>query len=70
VDSRLSYNSLPFKGRVGLPPKKSLPFKGRVGVGMGFSIGAKTIPIPLLTSPLKGEELYSGRLTLLLSNST
>jgi hypothetical protein len=34
--------------------KGSLPFKGRVGVGMGqFCAG----PHPLLTSPLKGEEL-------------
>jgi hypothetical protein len=34
--------------------KNSLPFKGRVGVGMGFS--ASKHPIPLLASPLKGEE--------------
>jgi len=35
--------------------KAPLPFKGRVGVGMGGSSGAKNTPIPLLTSPLKGE---------------
>src|SRR3954454_25397381 len=34
----------------------SLPFKGRAGVGMGL-ISAS--PIPLLTSPLKGEELFT-----------
>jgi urea carboxylase len=33
-----------------------LPFKGRVGVGMGGNVSASA-PIPLLTSPLKGEEL-------------
>jgi len=32
----------------------SLPFKGRVGVGMG--VLQANLPIPLLTSPLKGEE--------------
>src|SRR6476660_3747165 len=31
----------------------SLPFKGRVGAGMGFH---RPTPIPLLASPLKGEE--------------
>jgi len=40
---------------VNLPLKNPLPFKGRVGVGMGGSSGAKNTPIPLLTSPLKGE---------------
>ncbi|OGU11461.1 MAG: hypothetical protein A2075_22890 [Geobacteraceae bacterium GWC2_58_44] len=30
-------------------------FKGRVGVGMG-QLRRKNTPIPLLTSPLKGEE--------------
>jgi hypothetical protein len=38
---------------------RSLPFKGRDGVGMGSS-GSEEIrpfaPIPLPTSPLKGEE--------------
>jgi len=38
----------------------SLPFKGRVGVGMGYrrggSIASSVRPIPLPTSPLKGEE--------------
>ncbi len=33
----------------------SLPFKGRAGVGMG-TIRDQNTPIPLLTSPLKGEE--------------
>jgi hypothetical protein len=37
------------------PLKNSLPFKGRVGVGMG-QIRQQDIPIPHLTSPLKGEE--------------
>jgi len=37
-------------------------FKGRVGVGMGF-VGLKH-PIPLLTSPLKGEEMNCGRLLI------
>jgi hypothetical protein len=36
----------------------SLPFKGRAGVGMGEM---QALPIPHLTSPLKGEEL--GRIT-------
>ena len=35
----------------------SLPFKGRVGVGMG-SKGTLLKPIPLPTSPLKGEEQF------------
>jgi hypothetical protein len=39
---------------------KTLPFKGRGGVGMGF-VGPK-VPIPLLTSPLKGEEINCERL--------
>jgi hypothetical protein len=40
----------------------SLPFKGRAGVGMGYGrsksleIPTRLNPIPLLTSPLKGEE--------------
>ena len=34
----------------------SLPFKGRVGEGMGSSRQVSLIPIPLPTSPLKGEE--------------
>ena len=34
----------------------SLPFKGRVGEGMGNNSAASD-PIPLLASPLKGEEL-------------
>jgi len=34
----------------------SLPFKGRVGVGMGFLVVGQSGPIPLLSSPLKGEE--------------
>jgi hypothetical protein len=38
------------------PRHFSLPFKGRVGVGMGENSAAAD-PIPLLTSPLKGEEL-------------
>ncbi len=37
----------------------SLPFKGRAGVGMGYQAGGRLLvipdPIPLLTSPLKGE---------------
>ena len=33
--------------------KLPLPFKGRVGVGMGAA--APDNPIPLLSSPLKGE---------------
>jgi hypothetical protein len=32
----------------------SLPFKGRVRVGMGLIVVVS--PIPLLASPLKGEE--------------
>jgi hypothetical protein len=32
----------------------SLPFKGRVRVGMGLIVAV--FPIPLLASPLKGEE--------------
>jgi len=36
-------------------PLNSLPFKGRVGVGMG-QLRRKNTPIPLLASPLKGEE--------------
>ncbi|MHB1053964.1 MAG: 2-oxoglutarate dehydrogenase complex dihydrolipoyllysine-residue succinyltransferase [Thiobacillus sp.] len=39
-----------------VPEHVSLPFKGRVGVGMGVN-SADISPIPLLTSPLKGEEL-------------
>jgi hypothetical protein len=43
-----------------MPTIFSLPFKGRVGVGMGqiewFQSVAKANPIPLLASPLKGEE--------------
>ncbi|MCM2357743.1 MAG: cytochrome c3 family protein [Geobacteraceae bacterium] len=38
----------------------SLPFKGRDGEGMGFA--SPNHPIPLLTSPLKGEEIDSGGL--------
>jgi hypothetical protein len=34
------------------PRKLPLPFKGRAGVGMGI---AGSAPIPLLSSPLKGE---------------
>jgi hypothetical protein len=33
----------------------SLPFKGRVRVGMGLFTTSRK-PIPLLASPLKGEE--------------
>jgi hypothetical protein len=36
----------------------SLPFKGRAGVGMGEHF-SDFGPIPLLASPLKGEELRS-----------
>src|SRR6185369_13678507 len=43
--------------------KLPLPFKGRVGVGMGQSQRQST-PIPLLSSPLKGEGRYGGRLAL------
>ncbi|OGU05702.1 MAG: hypothetical protein A2075_24945 [Geobacteraceae bacterium GWC2_58_44] len=39
---------------VNLPLKNPLPFKGRVGVGMG-QFRCQNTPIPLLTSPLKGE---------------
>ena len=45
-----------------VPENFSLPFKGRVGVGMGVDSTA-TAPIPLLTSPLKGEELGTLALT-------
>ena len=38
-----------------LSGKHSLPFTGRAGVGMGANMLTK-LPIPLLTSPLKGEE--------------
>ena len=43
--------------------KSSLPFKGRAGVGMGAQTlvkrpAANVDPIPLLTSPLKGEEFH------------
>ncbi len=34
----------------------ALPFKGRAGVGMGSAADAQSKPIPLPTSPLKGEE--------------
>jgi len=42
-----------------LVPCSSLPFKGRVGVGMGLILLpaiTNLYPIPLLTSPLQGEE--------------
>ncbi len=44
------------------PIHLALPFKGRVGVGMGKNSSASD-PIPLLSSPLKGEEL--GKLALM-----
>jgi hypothetical protein len=53
---------LPFKGRggdIGLVLCSSLPFKGRAGVGMGLRPPTTITcfwPIPLLASPLKGEE--------------
>jgi hypothetical protein len=40
------------KGRM----NDSLLFKGRAGVGMGRQAVGQLGPIPLLTSPLKGEE--------------
>ncbi len=39
-----------------------LPFKGRARVGMGFhttETNPEPNPIPLLTSPLKGEGLFA-----------
>jgi hypothetical protein len=39
-----------------------LPFKGRVRVGMGL-LCQRVDPIPLLTSPLKGEEQIGGKIT-------
>jgi hypothetical protein len=39
------------------PRLGSLPLKGRAGEGMGKNV-ADPCPIPHLTSPLKGEELF------------
>jgi len=36
--------------------QNTLPFKERAGVGMGFILSLTSYPIPLLTSPLKGED--------------
>ena len=58
-DISLTENPFPFRGisaNLKVPKSYSLPFKGRVGVGMGEDTNA-TAPIPLLASPLKGEEL-------------
>jgi hypothetical protein len=38
------------------------PFKGSAGVGMGVDLRKNDSPIPLLTSPLKGEEIYMRRM--------
>ena len=60
-----------------LVPCSSLPFKGRVGVGMGLILLpaiTNLYPIPLLTSPLQGEEenhfllghhIYTGEKTVM-----
>jgi hypothetical protein len=43
--------------------KHPLYFKGRAGVGMGL-VGEEATPIPLLSSPLKGEGRGGGSLPL------
>jgi flagellar protein FlgJ len=52
----------PVSANLSAPAHFSLPFKGRAGVGMGENSAASD-PIPLLTSPLKGEELGKAALT-------
>ncbi len=52
----MSFPRKRMSANLNMPAYFSLPFKGRVGVGMGVNLG-QTAPIPLLTSPLKGEEL-------------
>ena len=49
------YPRMGTSANLGAPEPFSLPFKGRAGVGMGVNSAASD-PIPLLTSPLKGEE--------------